>query len=330
MRRSDIPPTLRTLFADLSQQVATAPAAGSVYRRSRGGIEYLYAKIPIGADRIDQFIGKAGEADAEKEAAQLQLGMQLAADRRRLSSTLRRSGFAGPDRTLGATLDALAHAGLFSAGAVLVGTAAYLISEGVVGSFLPAPTLMTGDLDLATASLALSAEPPESLANILKRADHSFEAVMPLDGRQPPARFRNAEGYLVDLITPTRERDQAAPSPVPALEAGAMPLQHLAWLIEDPVPTIALWGSGVPVMIPQPAKYAVHKLILAQKRDPGSRLKRAKDLAQARALIEALVEHDRFALEDALTDARGRGAKGWSAPIDRSLRELGLEQAVIP
>lgn len=163
MKGADISPALRTLFADLTQQVATAPAAGTVYRRTREGAEYVYAKVPVGSDRIDRFIGKAGDADVESRADRLQQGMALAGERRRLVSTLRRNGFAGPDRVLGATLDALAQAGLFTAGAVLIGTAAYLVSEGVVGSRLPASTLMTGDLDLATASLALTAAPPRIL-----------------------------------------------------------------------------------------------------------------------------------------------------------------------
>ena len=150
MDRSEISPALRTLFADLSQQVATAPTAGTVYRRSRDGLAYLYAKIPVGNDRVDRFIGKAGDPGAESEAKRLQQGMALASERRRLVSILRRHGFAAPDRTLGAPLDALAHAGLFMAGAALVGAAAYLVSEGMVGRHLPAPTLMTGDLDLAS------------------------------------------------------------------------------------------------------------------------------------------------------------------------------------
>lgn len=315
---------MQTLFAELAQQVATAPPAGSVYRRMRDDAEYIYAKLPMGSDRVDRFIGKAGDPRAEAEAASLQTGMALAAERRRLVSTLRRNGFAGPDRTLGAALDALAHAGLFAAGAVLVGTAAYLVSEGLVAAHLPAPTLMTGDLDLATASLALTADPPESLQTILTRADPTFTSVPPLDPRRPPSRFRTGSGFLVDLITPTRRRDQASPAAIPALEAGATPLQHLAWLIADPAPTVALWGAGVPVNVPQPARYAVHKLILAQKRDPGSRLKRAKDLAQANALIQVLRRHDPFALEDALAEARAKGRRGWGAPIERSLQELGL------
>lgn len=94
---------------------------------------------------MDLFIGKSGDAEAERRAASLQQGAGLAAERRRIVALLRREKLAAPDRTMGAVLDALAYAGLFQAGAVLVGTAAYLVSEPLVGARLPSPTLMTGD-----------------------------------------------------------------------------------------------------------------------------------------------------------------------------------------
>jgi hypothetical protein len=71
----------------------------------------------------------------------------------------------------------------------------------------------------------------------------------------------------------TRGRDETNPVPLKGLEAGAAPLQHLAWLIEAPLLAAALWGPGVLVRIPQPARYAVHKLILAQaygRKPPGA------------------------------------------------------------
>lgn len=326
MKPPAISPTVQTVFADLLQQVETAPTAGSVYRRTTESGEYIYAKIPVGTDRIDQFVGKAGDPEAEALAASLQAGASLAAERRRLVSILRRQGLASPDRTMGAVLDALAHAGLFRSGAVLVGTAAYLVSGPLVGSRLPSPTLMTGDVDIATASVALTADPPDRLEAILRRADSTFSGVPQISPKDPPSRFRNARGYLVDMVTPTRTRDDRNPIALVELAAGAAPLQHLAWLIEDAVHVVALWGPGVLVNVPQPARFAVHKLILAQRRDASSRLKRAKDLAQARALIDALLEHDRFALQDALSDARARGDRGWSVPIGRSLAELGMDQ----
>jgi hypothetical protein len=144
MKSTLIPPAVQTLYADLLQQAETAPLAGSVYRRTLSGGEYIYAKIPVGNDRIDQFIGKSGDPEAEHRAKSLQTGADLAAQRRRLVAMLRREGLAGPDRTMGAILDALAYSGLFKAEAVLVGAAAYLMCEPFVGSRLPSPTLING------------------------------------------------------------------------------------------------------------------------------------------------------------------------------------------
>jgi hypothetical protein len=312
-------PSIRTLIADLAQQIETAPVAGTLYQRERDGIVYHYAKVPVGAGRIDRFIGRVGDPDAEAEAKSVALGMELAKARRKTVSMLKSAGLAAPDRSLGAALDAIAHAGLFRDGAVLVGTMAYQVSEPLVGQRLPAPSLMTGDLDLATLNLAISADPPESMESILRRADPTFTAVMQLDPRQPASRFRNDHGYLVDLLSQTRRREQR-PVPLPNLKAGAEPLQHLRWLIENPVPAVALWGAGVAVRVPQPARFAVHKLMVAQRR-AHDRVKRQKDLDQADAMMTALHTHDPFALEDAIEDARGQG-KSWSKEIDRSLAEL--------
>lgn len=317
-----LPHSIRTIFADLVQKVETAPPAGSVFIRPRDGIDHLYAKVRVGSDRLNKFIGRRGDTEAEALADTFRRGAALAADRRRTITLLKRAGLAAPEQTMGATLDAVAQAGLFQQGAVVVGTAAYLMSEALVGSTLPGRSLMTEDLDFATPDLTISAEPPEAFESILKRADPSFSAILQLDPRRPAGRFSTANGFVVDLVTPTRRRTDENPMPLKKLAAGAAPLQHLDWLISDPVPTIALWGAGVQVVVPQPARYAVHKLIVAQKRDPANRPKRQKDLLQAAALLAALELDDPFALEDALADARRRGKKGWSDPIDRSLEEI--------
>ena len=95
--------------------------------------------------------------------------------------------------------------------------------------------------------------------------------------------------------------------PLPALAAGVTLLQHLAWLIEAPMDAAVLYRAGIAVRVPQPARFAVHKLILAQKRG-GDTSKRAKDLKHADALIAALKASDPFALSDALEDACAQGA----------------------
>lgn len=320
MAMRTLTPSVQTLYADLVQQVTAAPVAGTVYQRRRDEIVYHYAKVPVGAERVDRFIGKVGDPMADAEADKVTQGMALAKGRRRTVAMLKSAGLASPDRSLGTALDAIAYAGLFKDGAVLIGTAAYLVSEPFVGHRLPAPLLMTGDLDLATANIALTADPPESMEAILRRADPTYAAVMQLDPRQPAARYSNAQGYMIDLLAPTRRREER-PIPLKALGAGAEPLQHLRWLIEQPVSAAALWGAGIAIKIPQPVRFAVHKLIVAQRRHAVDRIKRQKDLAQAAAMMEALREQDPFGLEDAIDDARSQG-KAWTQSIDRSLLEI--------
>lgn len=320
---TDLSPSLVTLFADLAQRVATAPPTGTPYRRPRDGIDSLYAKVPVGAIRIDRYLGRADDPDAQAQADALRRGAGLARGRRETVGLLRDAGVAGPDRRLGLLLDVLAQAGLFRAGAVLIGTAAYGTYEPLVGARLPARTLMTGDADLATARLDLRSDPPEDMLTILRRADPSFEPVLQIDPRKPASRFLAADGYLFGLIAPVRHRDDANPVALPALRAGAAPLPHIDWLIDRPVSHVALWGAGVPIRVPRPARYAVHKLLVAQKRVDQDGPKRAKDLAQARDIIAVLGRTDPFALEDALADARSQGKRSWAEPIVRSLKEIG-------
>lgn len=60
-----------------------------------------------------------------------------------------------------------------------------------------------------------------------------------------------------------------------------------------------LTGSGVLVRVPTPDLYALYKLIIAQRRNTTAQDKARKDMAQAQALIEVLVE-------DRMVDLKGR------------------------
>jgi hypothetical protein len=110
--------------------------------------------------------------------------------------------------------------------------------------------------------------------------------------------------------------------PLKRLAAGATPLQHLDWLIAEPITGVALHGAGVAVSLPRPARFAVHKLVLAQKRGAHEAAKSRKDLAQAAAMLMALRESAPFELEDTLAEARSIGRDGWARPIERSLSRI--------
>ena len=319
-----IPPALLTLYADLAQQVRWAETGGTVYWRTLGGIEYGYAKVSSGGNRRDLFLGRKDDPKTEKKVEDLQNAASAARERRKTIRLLRQGGFRTPDPWLGKILDVIAQSGLFDRGAVLVGTGAYQLMEPLIAHFLPDAGAMTSDVDVVTADLALRADSGEAFETILKRADASFSGVPQLDPGKPSSRFK-AGDYFVDLLTPVLRRTDATPMPLNELAAGGAPLPYLRWLVEEPVRTVALLGAGIAVAIPAPARYAVHKLILAQRRNATSRMKRFKDLDQARFLIGVLRKADPFALEDALEDARAQGTDGWATPIARSLHELGID-----
>ena len=321
---------IQTLYADLVQQAhAGLPDLGSIYVQTQKGIEYLYANRTVGATRRHRFIGRADDPEAQAKAEAIREGSKRAEERRKIVRILRSQGLPAPSADLGRVLDALADAGLFR-DAVLIGTAAYQCYSAIAGVFLPSAALMTQDADVATASLAISAdESGDTMHTILKRADPTFVALPGLKPQALPSHFRSASGFVVDLLTPQRTRDDPNPMPLKALAAGAAPLQHLRWLIEDPVRAVALHGPGIPIRVPAPARYAAHKLIVAQKRGGGDAAKRQKDLLQAKALIEALLQSDPWSIRDAVEDAKQQGKEGWGRPIDRSLKELNLGAAIL-
>ena len=73
------------------------------------------------------------------------------------------------------------------------------------------------------------------------------------------------------------------------------------------------------VQILRPEAYAVHKLIVANRRTGPDQLKSRKDRAQAALLIEALAEDRPDELREAYEDALSRGPQ-WRAHIEATLK----------
>jgi len=83
------------------------------------------------------------------------------------------------------------------------------------------------------------------------------------------------------------------------------------------MPVAALIGSGVRVIVPQPIRFALHKLIIAQRRKT-QEAKSQKDIAQACELLDVLRSNDPDAVADAIDEARERGPT-WRKMLDRGL-----------
>lgn len=328
------PTAYQNLAADIIARVRDDrnTIVGSLYTQEKRGVSNLYVKSNIGAKRVSRFVGSETATETASKRHDIETATARARARRKDLSVLRKVGLLMTPMTSGRVIDALSQFGLFNNGGVLIGTIAYQAYQLTLGAALPSTMLATDDADLAAAHLALEADmspfaegdrhntnKQTDMLSILRHADSNFEAIPELDTRAPSSRFRSANGYSVDIVTPQRSRDDKQPLSLPHLNAGATGLQYLAWLIDGAIPAALPYGSGIFVTVPDPTRFAIHKLILSEARTHDA-TKAIKDRMQARALIEALQETSAGQLADAVVDACEQGNRGWKIPLKRAVK----------
>lgn len=292
------------------------------------GRRYWYFDEPKeGGGKARRYVGPAEDAEI---TARVERFKDLKADartRRKLVSTLvREAHLPQPDRMTGDIVEVLANAGLFRLRGVLVGTAAFQAYSALLGVRLPQTAMQTGDADFAqfhSISAAVGDSLPPVL-EVLRSVDATFRQVPHRADGRSTTQFVSRTGFKVEFLTPntgSAEHD-GRPAPMPALGgAAAEPLRFLDFLIHEPVRAVLLHGFGVPVIVPAPERFAIHKLIVAARRrsDGDSAAKSTKDIRQALILAEALAETGRQAdLALAHQEAWERGP-GWREAITASL-----------
>ncbi|MDZ4233261.1 MAG: GSU2403 family nucleotidyltransferase fold protein, partial [Dietzia sp.] len=80
-------------------------------------------------------------------------------------------------------------------------------------------------------------------------------------------------------------------------------------------------GGGVLVSVPDPARFALHKVLIAGERPVIAQAKSEKDLRQAAAVLGVLHEDREGDIALAHEDASSRG-KGWRTRLARGLSAL--------
>ena len=209
---------------------------------------------------------------------------------------------------------------------VLIGTVAYQCYSAVLSRRLDATAMQKGDADFAQfhqISVAIRDSMPRMLS-VLRRVDPSFREVPSQARGRDIAKFVSRDNFKVEFLTPNQGSDdqEGKPVPMPALGgAAAFPLRFLDYLIFEPIRAVLLHGAGVPVLIPAPERYAVHKLIVASRRHLGgdAAAKSPKDRLQALSIIEAMIANRQHAeLASAFTEAWGRG-EHWRDAIRTSV-----------
>ena len=299
--------------------------AGTIEERRRAGRIYLYERFRLGTEMKSRYLGEDTPELRTRIDAAASLREDAAARRARMSklaAILRAEGFIRTDRETGSALLAFAKAGMFRLGGTLVGTSAFALYEGELGLRMSYEDLaQTGDIDIASferLSVALEdrvTEPPADTLAALK-----FDPVPSLEGAQVWRWRQSRSETLVEFLTPAFGAEDIRP--LPALGVSAQALNYLNYLIAEPVQAVALYRAGVLVQIPRPERFALHKLIVADRRRTGpATLKARKARAQAALLIEALSEERPDELKLAWEEARAQGPR-WRARIEASLARM--------
>jgi hypothetical protein len=339
-RIDTLPVPIQTLYAELVDRAWTGDigelmaAGGSAYTRTVNGRLYWYWQPP---GRVSaRYLGQ----DSEDLRARVQEKQDLAAIKRERSNlvrALRSANMPAPDRRSGAVLAALSSAGAFRLRAVLIGSVAFQTYLPLLGVRLPASLSTTGDVDIGqfhSISLAVEDEIDADLLTVLRTVDRRFEAIpSPLDTRKIQRyaiQVGSQEEFSVDVLCPLRGpiRDQI--TTLKALRGGAQVIKHLDFLLYSEVNAVVLHGPGIPVNVPAPERYALHKLLVSQMRidTPRSQTKARKDLQQADALIRVLSADRSHDLEEAWAELRQRGPS-WRLKADRAVAVLPADTRAI-
>ena len=330
-----LPLTVQTAYADLlsrAQEDALLELGGSPVMRERRGRKYWYTVQRLGDRTVDKYLGPDTEEIRARVERVRQVGEDLKKREKQRSSLVRmcrEGGLPRVDAQTGKVLLALSKAGVFRLRAVLVGTHAFRCYPAILGVDLPEAIAVTEDIDVAafeSVSVALDDRIEPDMATALE-AIGSFIAVPSL--HTPSTAWRDSDsGSLVELLTPNEGPERDEPVELPSMGAYAQPLRFLDYLIHEPVSAIALYRSGVLVIVPQPARYAIHKLIVAVRRHASASSKSSKDIEQAAALIRVLGEDRPDELEDAFNEANSRGSS-WRTNLRRGANRLPASERAL-
>lgn len=311
---------LRILQDERAAEIVGAPTRVTVKGRV-----FWYDKFRVGNKMAQRYIGPDSDALRERFERLDTLKAEAEArsrERTRLVRILRAEGFAPLDAKTGSLLSAFSRVGVFRLGGTLVGTVAFRHYEGELGVKLGFDQLaQTGDIDIGSferLSFAIGDTVDEPLEQVF--SELKFRPVPTLD-RGRVWRWEQASGEtLVEFLMPAHGEEGIRE--LPALGVNAQALRHLDYLLREPIPAVSLYRSGVLIQIPRPERFAIHKLIVAERRQGGSDgLKARKDRAQADFLIAVLAELRPDELREAHAEAMERGPR-WRERISASLERL--------
>lgn len=332
----ELPAAAQTAYAELYELVQVAEASrspafltGKVAYKTVKGSRYAYwAFKEIDGRKREYYLGPDGPAITAIEAAREHGAPALDAVARQAAATLAQGCVATLPKHF-RIAKRLADYQFFRAGGLLVGTHAFLTLGNQLGVAWGGGT-RTLDLDFAHAgpggnvSVALPADLDANAHDALESLEMGF--LPALGGSKGFASHYVSEhdtALRIDFLTVVRRAGREVHAP--QLGVALSPLKFMEYLIAAPGQGVLIGrADAAMVNLPDPARYGLHKLIVAHERG-AKHPKYRKDILQALALIEWHLEHAPHPLVDAWDELAGRGA-GWVKRARASLAQAPAAQ----
>jgi hypothetical protein len=308
--------------ADMQRSIADVPG-GFVAKRVKGHLYWYYQrKDPSGV--VQQFF--VGPDDAATQALMQRHAASQPQESRAALQRLTRSalelGCTDIPTKHGRVIGRLLDHGFFKAGGLLVGTHAFLAYQNMLGVRWGAGAF-TLDLDFAHAgrklTLAIASNVKVDTTSAIESLEMGFVPVVSKTTFKKP----DEPDFDLDFLT-TMGRDRDQPVYIPGLNLTLQPLKFMELSIENPLRTTLLVRAGpLVVNVPQPDRFALHKLIVFGERSAAQRTKSNKDVTQAACLLDYLLTHDADVLCERWRDVMSRGPgwrqrlqQGWAALVN--------------
>lgn len=299
----------QTLYAQLQEEATAYSVAifeqgliGSPYINRAGGHEYIYwqVKLPGGTFKRTSLGRNSPETRAlvEQLLARRNTAEELTGSLKTTARAFVGSGGMAIELSHFRVIESLARAGLFSKGVVLVGSHAFTAIGNMLGVQW-GRSLKTTDMDFARPSgIALAIPDAGERMNVpatAKAFDRTYFEAPQLNHKNPsPSMMSNKSKIKIDFLTVQQKGIANTPHYFADLSIAAEPLKYMDYLLGgQSVKGLVVGAHAIPVNLPDPARFAVHKLVIAQERPLSFKTKSAKDIRQATEVLEALIEIDR-------------------------------------
>ncbi len=295
-----LPNSLLVQYSELMQQCVRPISDGSNLSfkyKEINGKRYWYLYISVGSTRREHYLGEETTElldQIDDEKAVWESDDDDRELRRRLVNMLIGGGMSSLGNDEGKVLALLERNGIFLAGATLIGTIAFRAYANMLGVTWSSET-GTQDIDVAADNHYSVALPrprrPINLGQLILDSGMGFIEVPALNRKQPSTSFKiKKRDFIVDVLAPMRGRETARPVHLADFNTYASPLRDLDYLLEDLQPAVLLHGHGIMVNVPAPARFAIHKCAISQKRTAAFAAKALKDRMQAEQVFEVLLE----------------------------------------